>query len=301
MTAVTPLQPKGFRYGRRRLMNALMLVLVGGSIALALLPLGLILYQLGAEGLRYLDGDFFTQLPHSPQFCLPGQSCPPVRAGMANAIVGSLTLVGLALLFSLPTGLLAGIYLAEFGHNRLGQAVRAAADLLNATPSIVAGVFVYTLLVVGPLRLGFSAYAGGAALAVLMVATITRSTEEMLRAVPPSLREAALALGLPRWKLTLRVVLPSALGGILTGVMLAVARAAGETAPLLLTALNNNFWPQGLSEPTPSLPYFIFYYATSPFKQWQQQAWAAALVLMGIVLALNIVAKLLGRQRFTRR
>lgn len=295
------LQSSGSRYWWRRLKSTLMLILVGASVLVALTPLGLILYQLAAEGLRYLDWNFFTQLPHSPQFCLPGQTCTLVPAGMANAIVGSLTLVGLALLFSLPLGLLAGIYLAEFGRNRFGQAVRFTADLLNAAPSIVAGVFIYTLIVAGPLHLGFSAYAGGAALGILMVATITRSTEEMLRTVPHSLREAALALGVPRWKLTLRVVLRTALGGIVTGVMLAVARAAGETAPLLLTALNNNFWPHSLSDPTPSLPYFIFYYATSPFKQWQQQAWAAALVLVGMILILNIIAKLLSRKRFAKR
>ncbi|HED04650.1 MAG TPA: phosphate ABC transporter permease PstA [Candidatus Fraserbacteria bacterium] len=295
------LQSSRSRYWWRRLKSSFMLILVGASVLVALTPLGLILYQLAAEGLRYLDWNFFTQLPHSPQFCLPGQPCTLVPAGMANAIVGSLTLVGLALLFSLPLGLLAGIYLAEFGSNRFGQAVRFTADLLNAAPSIVAGVFIYTLIVTGPLHLGFSAYAGGAALGILMVATITRSTEEMLRTVPHSLREAALALGVSRWKLTLRVVLRTALGGIVTGVMLAVARAAGETAPLLLTSLNNNFWPHSLSDPTPSLPYFIFYYATSPFKQWQQQAWAAALVLVGMILILNIIAKLLSRKRFARR
>ena len=301
MKSDRPLMNMGFHYWRRRLTAYVIFTLIMLSVLIALTSLGFILSDLGAQGLRYINWDFFTQLPHSPQFCLPGQSCTREPAGMANAIVGTLTLIGLALLFSLPLGLLAGIYLAEFGNNRFGWTVRFMADLLNATPSIIAGVFAYTLIVIGPVHGGFSAYAGGVALAVLMIATITRATEEMLRTVPNSMREAALALGLPRWTLTIRIVLRTALSGILTGVMLAVARAAGETAPLLLTSLNNNFWPHSLSEPTPSLTYFIFYYATSPFEDWHQQAWAAALVLVGMVLIFNIMAKFLSRNRFARR
>jgi len=280
-------------YWRRRVMNRFMNSLAFFCVLLAIAPLLLILYHLASQGLSYINWDFFTQLPKPP-------GTRP--AGMANAIVGTITLVALGLLVSLPLGIMAGIYLAEFGAARrfsIGWVVRFTTDLLNAAPSIIAGIFAYTIVV---LPLGhFSAYAGGIALAVLMIATITRTTEEMVRLVPNSLREAALALGVPRWRMTISIVLRTALSGIMTGVMLAVARAAGETAPLLFTALNNQWWPKGLGEPTPSLTVWIFYYAVSPFKDWHRQAWAAALVLVTMVLLLNVLAKFFARSPYARR
>ena len=214
---------------------------------------------------------------------------------MGNAISGSLVLIGLASLIAVPVGVLAGIYLAEFGNNRFARLVRLSADAMTGVPSIVVGIFVYTLLVLS--MRGFSALAGAVALAILMLPTVIRSTEELLILVPDSLREAALALGVPRWRTTLHVVLRAALPGIATGIMLAVARAAGETAPLLFTALNNRFWSARLDQPIASLPVQIFTYAVSPFPDWHRQAWAAALVLMLLVLLLNLGTRALTRRR----
>ena len=198
-----------------------------------------------------------------------------------------------------PAGIATGIYLAEYGHTRTARAVRFGADVLSGVPSIIVGMFVYGLMVVTMKR--FSALAGGMALAILMLPTVARSTEELLKLVPNSLREAALALGVPRWRATLRVVLRTAAPGIATGVMLAVARAAGETAPLLFTALNSRFWPTGLDRPIASLPVQIFTYAISPYEEWHRQAWAAALVLVALVLILNVAARLVVRHRTDAR
>jgi len=214
---------------------------------------------------------------------------------MANAVAGTLLLVGLACAVGIPVGVLAGVYLAEFGRGRFATAVRFSADVMSGVPSIAVGIFVYTLVVLSMRR--FSALAGGIALGILMVPTIMRTAEELLRLVPDSLREAGLALGLPKWRVILRVVLRTGASGIATGIMLAVARVAGETAPLLFTAFNNRFWSASLDRPIGSLPVQIYTYAVSPYEEWHRQAWAAALVLVGMVLVLNLLARLLTFNR----
>ena len=256
------------------------------ATVLALLPLVSVLAFVVVRGARGLSLTFLTGLPQPV-----GES----GGGMAHAIVGSLEIVGLACVFGIPAGVLAGIHLSEFGATRFGRFVRFSADVLSGVPSITVGLFVYALVVARTHR--FSAYAGALALAILMLPTITRATEELLRLVPEALREAALGLGVPRWRATLRVMLRTALPGIATGVMLAVARAMGESAPLLFTALNNRGWSRTPNEPTASLPVNIYTYATSPYADWHQQAWAAALVLVSLVLCLSVAARLLVRGR----
>jgi phosphate transport system permease protein len=245
-------------------------------------PLAFVLYSLFKAGTSSLDLDFFTQLP---------KPVGEVGGGMANAIVGSMTLVGLAGLVGIPVGVLGGIYLSEFGSPRMNWAVRFAADILNGTPSIVWGILVYALGV------GYSAYAAGLALGFIMVPLIIRTTEEMLRLVPNSYREAAFALGIPHWRIVLNVVLKTAGKGIITGILLAAARIAGETAPLLFTAFGNPYWSHRLSDPIAALPLQIFTYANSPYDDWLRQAWAGALVLILFVLALNIGVRVLTRGR----
>ncbi len=215
--------------------------------------------------------------------------------GVGNAIAGTFTIVGIACLIGLPIGIGAGVYLAEKGGGRLGQAVRFTAEVLSGVPSIVIGIVAYTLVVVPMHR--FSALAGAVALAFLMIPTLARATEEFVRLVPHALREASLALGVPQWKTSLRVVLRTALNGIVTAVLLAVARAVGETAPLLFTALNNQYWNFRPDQPTASLTVQIFNYAVSPYDDWHQKAWAAALVLLFLVGSLNLLARLLTRNR----
>ncbi|MBX3185040.1 MAG: phosphate ABC transporter permease PstA [Polyangiaceae bacterium] len=257
---------------------------------LALVPLFSVLYYLTARGIGGVNLAFFTELP---------RPVGETGGGMANSIVGSAQLVGLACLFGIPPGLLAGIYLAESGKGGLAKVIRFTADVLAGVPSITVGVFVYSLLV---LTLGrFSMLAGAVALAVLMVPTVTRTTEELMRLVPEQLREAGLGLGLPRWRVTLKITLRTALPGIATGIMLAVARVAGETAPLLFTAFSNRFWNDGIDQPVSSLPVQIYTYAVSPFEDWHQQAWAAAFVLVVFILILNITARLLVRHRVKGR
>jgi phosphate transport system permease protein len=257
---------------------------------IALVPLVSVLYYVAVRGIGGINVNFFTQLP---------KPVGEAGGGMANAIAGTLKLVLLACAFGIPTGVLAGVYLAEFGDSRSGKLVRFSADVLSGVPSITVGIFVYSLLVLRAQH--FSALAGGLALAVLMLPTVTRTTEELLKLVPESLREAALGLGLPKWRVTLRVVLRTAAPGIATGVMLAVARVTGETAPLLFTSLNSSAWSNGLNEPTASLPVTIYNYAVSPYEEWHRQAWAAALVLLVLVLLLNITARLLVRSRVGAR
>jgi phosphate transport system permease protein len=258
--------------------------------ALAVIPLISVIAFVAIRGAPGLSASFFTQLP--TPVGEPG-------GGMANAIVGTLTLVLIASIIGVPLGVMSGIYLSEAGPSRMAKAVRFSADVLSGVPSIAIGIFAYTLLV-RPIG-HFSAWAGGFALGVIMVPTVTRTTEELLKLVPSSLREAALALGIPRWRATLRVVLRTAAPGVATGVMLAVARIAGETAPLLFTAFNNRFWADGLGEPTASLPVQIYTYSVSPYDDWHQQAWAAAMVLVGVVLVLNVVSRLILRQRWEVR
>jgi phosphate transport system permease protein len=257
---------------------------------LALVPLVSVLYYVTARGIGGVNLAFFTELPKPVGE--PG-------GGMANAIAGTLKLVGLACVFGIPPGVLAGVYLAEFGSTRFGNFVRFCADVMSGIPSITVGLFVYALVILETKQ--FSAYAGGLALAILMLPTVTRTTEELLKLVPESLREAALGLGVPKWRATLRVMLRTAAPGIAVGIMLAVARVAGETAPLLFTAFNNRFWSDGLNQPTASLPVQIYTYAVSPYEEWHRQAWAAALVLLGLVLILNVCARLVVRHRVRAR
>jgi len=262
----------------------------GGSVVSALLGLGALVWILSGvivRGVGALNLSFFTRLPTPP-----GMS----GGGMANAILGTLAMTAAATLISVPIGLLSGIYLAEFGQDsRVADNSRFAANVLMGMPSIIIGVFAYTLVV---LPLGhFSGYAGTVALAILMIPVVTRTAEDMLRLVPNTLREAALALGAPRWKVTLTVVFRSAKAGLLTGILLAVARVSGETAPLLFTALNSPYWFNSLSGPTPNLTVTIFNYAMSPYEDWQRMAWGASLVITAGVLAFTLLARLVLRER----
>ncbi len=277
---------KASSYRRRHLTDVIVRGACLGATLLALVPLVSVLYYVTVRGIGGVSLDFFTELP---------KPVGEKGGGMGNAIVGTLELVALACLFGIPPGVLAGVYLAEYGSSKFGRFVRFSADVMSGIPSITVGLFVYALVVMKAKH--FSAYAGGFALAVLMLPTVTRSTEELLKLVPESLREAGLGLGVPQWRVTLRVMLRTALPGIATGIMLAVARVAGETAPLLFTAFSNRFWARGMNEPTASLPVQIFTYAVSPYEDWHEQAWAAALVLVMLVLLLNILARLLVRHR----
>jgi len=246
---------------------------------LVLLPLFSILYGLMHEGLSAVNVDFFTKLPKPVGE--PG-------GGMANAIAGTLVLLGIALAVGVPIGLGTGIYLSEFAERRLAWVIRFVVDVMNGIPSIVYGIFAYTLFVV-PMK-SFSALSGGAALGIMMIPIVTRTTEEFLRLVPNTLREAGLALGAPRWRVITDVVLSTAMGGIVTGIMVALARVAGETAPLLFTAFGNRFWHENLTQPIAALPLQIFAYAISPFDDWHRQAWAGALVLIAMVFVVNMLA-----------
>jgi len=265
---------------RRRFVSGLMTTLVGLLSGLAVLALVLILGHLVAKGASSLNLDFFIKNPVPA-----GQS----GGGVANAIVGTGIIVGVAALMGLPVGIGTGLYLAEYGSGRLGWIVRFVADVLNGTPSIVVAIFAWTWLV-KPMG-HFSAFAGSVALAVLMVPMIARTTEEMVRLVPHSLREAALALGYPRWRTSLRIVARTALAGIVTGCLVGVARIAGETAPLLFTSLGNLNFSTSIAHPMQTLSLQIYTYATGPFEDWHRMAWAAALVLMGLVLILALAAR----------
>ena len=273
-------------YVRRRAVDHLARGLCVAATVLAIVPLVSVLYYVARAGLGGLSWDFFTNLP---------APVGETGGGMKNAIVGTLILVGLACSFGIPLGVLAGIYLSEFGDSKFGRAVRFGADVMSGVPSIADGIFAYTLIVLTMRR--FSALAGGSALGVLMLPTITRTTEELLRLVPSTLREAALALGVPKWKVILRIVLVTAAPGIATGVMLAVARVAGETAPLLFTALGTRLWSTALDQPIGSLSVQIYTYAVAPYDDWHRQASAAALVLVALVLILNIGARMTFRAR----
>ncbi len=277
------------RHLRRKLTNQLMTGLFGLCMVVALTPLAAVLGFLLVRGSSSVNLRFFTELPRPVGE--PG-------GGMANAMVGSLVLLAIACAIALPIGVLAGVYLAEYGQNRFGQLVRLVADVLTGVPSITVGIFAYTLLV-QPMRT-FSALAGGVALAVIMLPIVTRGTEEMLRLVPGSLREAAYALGAPRWRAVLGVVLPTARAGVATVVLLAIARVAGETAPLLFTAFGNRYWQDSLFGPIAALPLQIFTYAIGPYDEWHRQAWAGALVLVGGILLISVVVRLVARGRDLR-
>ncbi len=271
---------------RRRIKNALMNALSILCAILVVSPLALILFHLLRVGITSLNWNFFTKLP-APV----GQT----GGGMANAIVGTLELLGLATVVGVPVGVLGGIYLAEYGGDRFNGWIRFWADVLNGVPSIVWGIVAYALVVL-PFK-SFSAYSGGLALGFIMIPMVLRTTEEVLVLVPRSYREAALALGLPQWKVIVRIVLPTALKGIVTGALLAMGRVAGETAPLLFTAFGNQNWSHTLAEPVAALPLNIFEYAISPFADWHRQAWAAALVLILLVFALSAGVRMLSSDR----
>ena len=264
----------------RKLVSAFMLTMTGVCSLVAVSVLFFILGYLVFHGGRSINWDFFTKLP-TPV----GES----GGGMANAIVGSAKLLFLASLVGVPIGFFGAIYLAEFSGSKTAFVVRYAADLLNGVPSIVIGIFAYALVVL-PFK-HFSAYAGGFALGVMMIPITLRSTEEFLLGVPNTLREAAMALGASKWKTIATVIVPAAYRGILTSVLLAFARVAGETAPLLFTAFGNRYWSPGFNQPIESLPHMVYIYAISPYEDWQRQAWAAGLVLLGLILIVNIVAR----------
>jgi phosphate transport system permease protein len=271
-------------YRRRRAVDILVRAACVVAVGLAILPLFSVLAYVTMRGIGGVSLALFTELPKPV-----GEN----GGGMAHALIGSATLIGLATSMGVPAGILAGVYLAEFGSTRLGRAARFSADVLTGVPSIVVGIFVYALMVLTMKR--FSAWAGGVALAIVMLPTVARTTEEMLKLVPPALREAGLALGAPKWKTTLFILVRTAAPGIATGVLLAIARVAGETAPLLFTAFGNRSWGDGLDQPIASLPIQIYTYAVSPYDEWHRQAWAAALVLVLLVLCLNIGARVVLR------
>ena len=265
---------------RRRVTSQIAVGLCALSVIVALIPLGVILFFVLSKGIRALNLDFFTKMP------VPvGET----GGGMANAIVGTLMLSGLGALGAIPVGIISGIYMSEYTGSTLASVVRFAADTLNGVPSIVIGVFVYGIAVL-PFK-QFTMVAGGIALGIMMIPIIARSTEELLRLVPNTLREGALALGATRARAVFTVVLPAALPGIITGVVLALARIAGETAPLLFTSLNSSYWNVNPLQPTASLTVQIYAYALSPYEDWQRQAWAGALVLVAIVLICSLLAR----------
>lgn len=271
---------------RRRIVNVAMTIIVGIAAIITTLPLIFIFAHLLREGASALNADFFTKMPKPP-----GEA----GGGMANAIVGTLIIIGMACALGLPIGIGAGLYLAEFKRTRLANAVRFLADVLNGLPSIVLGIFAWQFLV-RPLG-HFSAIAGGIALAAMIVPMVTRTTEEMVRLVPTSLKEAAMALGYSRARTSLTVVLRTAAAGIVTGVLVAVARIAGETAPLLFTAFGNNFWSVNLTQPIAAMPLQIFAYAISPYDDWRRLAWAGSLILILLVFIISIIARFVTRSR----
>jgi phosphate transport system permease protein len=270
---------------RRKIISRIFEILCAAAVVIALIPLAMILFYVIKEGAGSLNLAFFTQMPKPVGE--PG-------GGMANAIVGTLILVGLAALFAVPVGCMCGIYLSEYPGTRFSSAVRFAADVLNGVPSIVIGIFAYGLVVLPVKR--FSAIAGGVALGFLMLPIIVRTTEELLRLVPGGLREGALALGATRSRAVFSVILPAALPGILTGILVALARVAGETAPLLFTAFNNAYFSTNIAQPISSLTVQVFTYAISPYDDWHRQAWAGAFLLVMIILTLSITARLAVRR-----
>ena len=275
-------------YTWRKVKSATMISLAGLSLVAVIGVLFLILAYTVSKGINYINWDLITQLP------------APVGeegGGMANAIVGSLILVALGSAYGIPVGLFAGVYLSQTEKGWFARTVRFLTEVLNGIPSIVIGVVAFIVVVLPMQR--FSALAGGFALGIIMIPLITRTTEEMIRLVPTSFREAGLALGIPRWKTTLFVILPAAFKGIFTGIFLSIARAIGETAPLLFTALGNRFWSTELDQPIASMTVFIYDYARAPFDDWNQQAWAASFMLILLVFLLNILFRLFTRKTYT--
>ncbi len=275
------------RITRRRLTSTVMIGFTCAAALIATIPLIVILFHLAKEGASALNVAFFTQTP---------APVGEAGGGMANAMSGTLILLGIAATVGLPVGIGAGLYLAEYKGTRLATTVRFLSDVLNGLPSIVMGIFAWELIV-KPMG-GFSAMAGGIALGTMMIPLVTRTTEEMIRLVPNALNEAALALGYTRWRTSLSIVLRTAMPGIVTGALVAIARVSGETAPLLFTAFGNQFWSTALREPIAALPLQIFTYAISPYDEWHKQAWAGAIVLIGIVLVISLAARFATRNRF---
>ncbi len=278
---------KSFTYYRRKVVNIIMLFFSFAAAIITIIPLILIFYYTISQGIAHLNVDFFTKLP--TPVGEPG-------GGMVNAIVGTLILIGIGGAIGIPVGIMTGTYLSEFGKNKFGSLVRFLTDVLSGVPSIVVGVVAYTLVVI-PMK-HFSALAGGVALAILMIPTITRTTEEMIKLVPHSYREAGLALGIPKWKTTVMIVLKTAWKGIATGILLGLSRAAGETAPLLFTALGNRFWSTNIFQPIASLTVYIYEYSTAPFKDWNDQAWTAALVLIILISLLSLIFRIITRSKY---
>ncbi len=270
----------------RRWKSRIMVGLLMAAVLVAVAPLLMILGTLIIRGAGSLNFDFFTKTP---------APAGETGGGVAHAIVGTLMMVGMAGLIGLPIGIGAGIYSAEYPKSKLATTARFVADVMNGTPSIVIGVFVWTLIVARVKH--FSGYAGSVAMAIIMIPMVLRTTEEMIKLVPHSLREAALALGYPRWRTSLSIVVRTCLPGIVTGSLLAIARVAGETAPLLFTALGSQFMSRDLSQPIAALPLTVFTYATGPYDDWHRIAWATALVLILVVLVLSVLARLATRQR----
>ncbi len=274
-------------YKKRKIISRLMCGAALFCAILTLLPLISIFGYVIFKGISSVNFSFFIHLP---------KPVGEAGGGMGNAIVGSLILIGLSCLWAIPLGIAGGIYLAEFGNNKLGTIVRFSADVLNGVPSILIGIFAYALFVL-PMK-SFSAVSGAFALGVIMIPTVMRTTEEMLLMVPQTIREAALALGISQFRTIVSIVLKTALPGILTGILLAIARIAGETAPLLFTALGNRFWHQNLTQPIAALPLQIFAYAISPFDDWHRQAWAGALVLIVMVFLMSFISRFVIRLRY---
>jgi len=273
------------RTSRRKAGSALFVGFCALSVILALIPLAFVLFYVVSEGIQALNFDFFTNMPKPV-----GES----GGGMANAIVGTLIVIGLGSTFAIPIGILSGVYMSEYAGTRFAALGRFAADTLNGVPSIVIGVFVYGIAVL-PFK-QFSALAGGLALGIMMIPIIARTTEELLLLVPGTMREGALALGATRARAVFTVVLPAALPGIITGVVLALARIAGETAPLLFTAFSNRFFTTKLTQPIATLTVMVFTYAISPYQDWHRQAWAGALVLVTIVFVCSLLARFATRR-----
>jgi phosphate transport system permease protein len=273
---------------RRFATDRLMTLLCGAAVMGALVPLASVLWLVTSRGVRAISWSFLSRLP---------MPVGEVGGGIGNSVVGTLYMVGLASLFGLPIGIGAGVYLAERGAGKLGHAVRFTAEVLAGVPSIVIGVVAYGLIVTRMHR--FSAMAGAFALAILMIPQLARSTEEMVRLVPHALREGALALGVPAWRCSIFIVLRTALGGLMNAALLAIARAAGETAPLLFTALNNQYWNLRPDQPTASLTVQIYNYAISPYQDWHDKAWAAALCLLLLIGSLSLISRLLQARRHT--
>ena len=275
----------------RNFKNVLMQIIAFSCAILVVTPLVLVFYHLARLGFSSLNLAFFTQLP---------KPVGEVGGGMANAIGGTFILLAQAALIGVPVGVFGGVFLSEYGGTKLNWWIRFTADILNGVPSITWGIVVYALLVVPHLP-GFSALAGGVVLGMMMIPLVMRTTEEVLQLVPGGYREAAFALGIAKWKTIVQIVIRTALKGIVTGVLLALARVAGETAPLLFTALGNQYWAHKLTEPISAMPLQIFAYAISPYDDWHRQAWAGALVLLVLVLAINIGVRFLTRDRFQKQ